>query len=110
MVDCVPNLMTETTKSGFHTTNWTLVQSAAVDSRGPTADSPRALSTLSQTYWHRVYAFIRRNAYDPDHSQDLTRCRLREIGREDGHVCRRPVHVRTSAAPQVSALIARGDH
>ena len=72
MVDCVPNLMTSAISSGFHTTRWTLVQAAAIDSTEPTADSRRALGSLCQTYWHPVYAFIRRNGYDPDQSQDLT--------------------------------------
>jgi len=72
VVDCVPILMTGAQTSGFHTTRWTLVQAASGDSRGLTGDSRRALSTLCQMYWHPVYAFIRRNGYDPDQSQDLT--------------------------------------
>jgi hypothetical protein len=27
---------------------------------------------LFHTYWRPVYAFVRRNGYDPDQSQDLT--------------------------------------
>src|SRR6188768_2363788 len=69
IVDCVPNLMTGAIPSGFQTTRWTLVQAAA---ENPTVDSRRALATLCQTYWHPVYAFIRRNGYNPDQSQDLT--------------------------------------
>ena len=69
VVHCAPNLMTGSISSGFQTTRWTLVQAAAVN---PTGDSRRALSTLCQTYWQPVYAFIRRNGYDPDQSQDLT--------------------------------------
>jgi RNA polymerase sigma-70 factor (ECF subfamily) len=61
--------MTGASSSGFQTTRWTLVQAAAIN---PTGDSRRALSTLCQTYWQPVYAFIRRNGYDPDPSQDLT--------------------------------------
>jgi hypothetical protein len=61
--------MTGSISSGFQTTRWTLVQAAAVH---PTLDSRRALSTLRQAYWQPVYAFIRRNGYDPDQSQDLT--------------------------------------
>ena len=38
----------------------------------PTADSRQALATLCQTYWHPVYAFVRRNGYDREQSQDLT--------------------------------------
>jgi len=69
VVHCVPNRMTGASSSGFQTTRWTLVQAAAIN---PTGDSRRALSTLCQTYWQPVYAFIRRNGYDPDPSQDLT--------------------------------------
>jgi RNA polymerase sigma-70 factor (ECF subfamily) len=58
-----------TRTSGFHTTRWTLIQSAALN---PTTDSRQALEMLCQTYWQPVYAFIRRNGYDPDESQDLT--------------------------------------
>jgi len=57
------------TKSAFKTTRWSLIQAAAID---PTGASRQALSTLCQAYWHPVYAFIRRNGYDPDQSQDLT--------------------------------------
>jgi len=53
---------------GFQTTRWTLVQAAAVS---PTTDSRQALATLCQTYWHPVYAFIRRNGHDRDQAQDL---------------------------------------
>jgi RNA polymerase sigma-70 factor (ECF subfamily) len=55
--------------SGFHTTSWTLVRAAAAH---PTADSRQALAALCQAYWHPVYAFIRRNGYDRDQSQDLS--------------------------------------
>lgn len=69
VINCVPNLMAGASTSGFHTTSWTLVQAAAVD---PTADSRRALAALCQTYWRPVYAFIRRNGYDRDESEDLS--------------------------------------
>jgi RNA polymerase sigma-70 factor (ECF subfamily) len=61
--------MPDMTKSGFQTTRWSLVQAAASD---PTGVSRQALSTICLAYWHPVYAFIRRNGYDPDQSQDLT--------------------------------------
>ena len=64
MVDCVPKIMPGITKSGFVKTHWSLIQAAAID--------PTALNTLCQAYWHPVYAFIRRNGYDPDQAQDLT--------------------------------------
>jgi len=36
------------------------------------ADASDALARLCETYWHPVYAFIRRNGHDPDKAQDLT--------------------------------------
>ena len=69
VINCVPNNMSVSPSPRFDTTSWTLVRAAAVN---PTADSRQALGTLCQTYWHPVYAFIRRNGYDPDQSQDLT--------------------------------------
>jgi DNA-directed RNA polymerase specialized sigma24 family protein len=53
--------------SRFQTTSWTLVRAAA----HPTADSRQALATLCQASWRPVYAFIRRNGYDRDQSEDL---------------------------------------
>jgi len=69
VVDCVPITMPDMKKSGFHTTHWSLIQAAASD---PTEASRHAMSTLCHSYWHPVYAFIRRSGYDPDQSQDLT--------------------------------------
>jgi len=69
VINCLPKNMAGAPTSGFHTTSWTLVQAAAVN---PTADSRQALATLCQVYWHPVYAFIRRNGYDRDQSQDLS--------------------------------------
>jgi DNA-directed RNA polymerase specialized sigma24 family protein len=68
MLDCVPNNMSGAATSGFNTTSWTLVRAAAAH---PTGDSRQALATLCQAYWHPVYAFIRRNGYDRDQSEDL---------------------------------------
>jgi DNA-directed RNA polymerase specialized sigma24 family protein len=67
--DCVPSMMSGMATSEFNTTSWTLVQAAAIH---PTADSRQALASLCQIYWHPVYAFIRRNGYDRDQSEDLT--------------------------------------
>jgi RNA polymerase sigma-70 factor (ECF subfamily) len=55
--------------SNFHTTSWTLIRAAAKVS---TARSQDALASLCQTYWHPVYAFIRRNGYDREQAEDLT--------------------------------------
>ena len=62
-------MMSEIAMSEFSTTSWTLVQAAAIH---PTADSRQALASLCQIYWHPVYAFVRRNGYDRDQSEDLT--------------------------------------
>jgi RNA polymerase sigma factor (sigma-70 family) len=51
----------------FRTTSWSLILAASDQSgRG------EALARLCETYWHPVYAFIRRNGHDPDKAQDLT--------------------------------------
>jgi len=69
VIDCIPHNMSSVATSGFHTTSWTLVRTAAAH---PTVDSRQALAALCQAYWHPVYAFIRRNGYDRDRSQDLS--------------------------------------
>jgi RNA polymerase sigma-70 factor (ECF subfamily) len=61
--------MPDVPTSGFHTTSWTLVAAAADH---PDENSREALARLCQTYWQPVYAFIRRNGYDSDQSQDLS--------------------------------------
>jgi DNA-directed RNA polymerase specialized sigma24 family protein len=68
VIECRPISMSDSPISGFHTTSWTLVQAAAVQ---PTTGSRDALARLCQLYWHPVYAFIRRNGYDRDQSQEL---------------------------------------
>jgi RNA polymerase sigma factor (sigma-70 family) len=53
----------------FVTTQWTVVLSAA------SSDTPRAraaLENLCQTYWHPLYAYVRRRGYSPEDAQDLT--------------------------------------
>ena len=69
VIDCVPNVVISMPTFGFQTTHWTLVQAAA---DFPTPDSHQALAALCQTYWPPVYAFIRRNGFDQDQSQDLS--------------------------------------
>ena len=69
VIDCVPNHMSSSASPRFDSTSWTLVRAAAVN---PTAESRQALATLCQTYWPPVYAFVRRNGYDREQSQDLT--------------------------------------
>ena len=69
MLNCVPSMMSAMSTPEFHTTSWTLVQTAADH---PTTDSRQALARLCQIYWHPVYAFIRKNGYDRDQSEDLS--------------------------------------
>jgi RNA polymerase sigma factor (sigma-70 family) len=52
----------------FHTTQWTLVFSAAADD----ADAESALNALCERYWYPVYAFIRRQGHDATEAEDLT--------------------------------------
>ena len=51
------------------TTHWSVVMAAG------TADTSRArdaLARLCQTYWHPLYAYVRRLGYSPHDAQDLT--------------------------------------
>jgi RNA polymerase sigma-70 factor (ECF subfamily) len=68
VIDCVPDIILPM-PSGFHTTSWTLVQSAAAAHEGPSRD---ALGALCQAYWPPVYAFIRRRGYETEEARDLT--------------------------------------
>jgi RNA polymerase sigma factor (sigma-70 family) len=40
--------------------------------RRDTASAHDALARLCQTYWHSLYAYVRRRGYSPDDAQDLT--------------------------------------
>jgi RNA polymerase sigma factor (sigma-70 family) len=53
----------------FITTHWSIVLSAKDQ------DSPRsvdALEILCRTYWHPLYAYVRRRGYSPADAEDLT--------------------------------------
>jgi DNA-directed RNA polymerase specialized sigma24 family protein len=53
----------------FETTQWSLVLAAA----GNDSHAAReALSSLCQTYWYPLYAYLRRRGLDPDDARDLT--------------------------------------
>jgi len=52
----------------FHTTQWTLILSAAADD----AEAGSALNALCQSYWYPVYAFIRRQGHGAPEAEDLT--------------------------------------
>ena len=69
LLDCVPRMTGDVSRSGFKTTSWSMVLAAAVE---PGARAEPALAALCQQYWRPVYAFIRRNGYLIDQAQDLT--------------------------------------
>jgi len=53
----------------FATTRWTIILRAAQD------DSPEALAALTEVcrgYWYPLYAYVRRQGFDPHTAQDLT--------------------------------------
>jgi len=52
----------------FHTTQWTLVFSAAAND----SESRPALNALCEAYWFPVYAFIRRQGHGAAEAEDLT--------------------------------------
>ena len=56
-------------RSLFVTTHWSVVLTAA---RSETTRARAALENLCQTYWHPLYAYVRRRGYSPEDTQDLT--------------------------------------
>ncbi len=69
MKDPDPNAPTPRCPAGrFLTTHWSVVLAAK------SASSPKrtqALSTLCETYWFPLYAFLRRNGYDAARAEDF---------------------------------------
>jgi RNA polymerase sigma-70 factor (ECF subfamily) len=55
--------------SAFVTTHWSVVLTAG---RSDTTRAQDALSKLCQTYWHPLYAYVRRLGNSPPDAQDLT--------------------------------------
>jgi RNA polymerase sigma-70 factor (ECF subfamily) len=55
--------------SSFATTHWSLVLAAGKDA---SASAEEALTSLCQTYWYPLYAYVRRQGHQPDDAQDLT--------------------------------------
>ena len=53
----------------FVTTHWSVVLTAG---RRDTARARDALARLCQTYWHPLYAYVRRVGHSPHDAQDLT--------------------------------------
>jgi len=56
-------------EKGFVATRWSVVLQAGRES-SPQAGA--ALETLCRTYWYPLYAFVRRQGYQPHDAQDLT--------------------------------------
>jgi len=52
----------------FETTRWSLVLAAA----GNDSQAREALSSLCQTYWYPLYAYLRRRGLDAEDARDLT--------------------------------------
>jgi RNA polymerase sigma-70 factor (ECF subfamily) len=56
-------------QSAFVTTHWSVVLTAG---RNDTTRAEDALANLCQTYWHPLYAYVRRRGYSTEDAQDLT--------------------------------------
>ncbi len=56
-------------RPAFVTTHWSVVVAAG---RNDTARARDALARLCQTYWHPLYAYVRRLGHSPPDAQDLT--------------------------------------
>jgi RNA polymerase sigma factor (sigma-70 family) len=56
-------------RAAFVTTHWTAVVAAG---RADASDARAALEHLCQTYWHPIYAYIRRSGQPPEDAKDLT--------------------------------------
>lgn len=54
-------------KHRFATTRWSIVLAA---SHRKTSESDSALETLCQSYWYPLYAYVRRQGYQPAEAQD----------------------------------------
>lgn len=64
----------------FITTEWSRVLAAR---DGSDSDARCALETLCQTYWYPLYAFVRRQGYEPDEARDLTQAYFAELLEKD---------------------------
>ncbi len=53
----------------FATTRWTIVLRAAVEN---TPEANAALAEVCRGYWYPLYAYVRRQGFDPHTAQDLT--------------------------------------
>ena len=58
------------------TTSWTQVLAAR---DAPSSESRQALEALCQAYWYPLYAFVRRQGFDPEESRDLTQAYFAQL-------------------------------
>ena len=58
----------ELTGAAFRTTHWSVVLQAGKEDGPASAD---ALERLCRSYWHPIYAFLRRRGYSPHEAEDL---------------------------------------
>jgi RNA polymerase sigma factor (sigma-70 family) len=64
-----PAAVTGAARMQFTTTHWSVVLAAG---HCETARSAQALEALCRTYWHPLYAYVRRRGYAEHEAQDLT--------------------------------------
>ena len=69
MSDKIPKYSTPSDDGRFATTHWSLIMAA---SDSASAQHEPALSTLCQTYWFPLYAYLRRRGYDSHEAEDYT--------------------------------------
>ena len=62
--------------SKFATTRWSIVVSAG---HKASPDSQRALTSLCETYWYPLYAYVRRRVPDMNEAHDLTQAFFAEL-------------------------------
>lgn len=60
----------------FATTSWSMVNRAA---EPESVETKSALSTLCQSYWYPLYAFVRRKGYSKADAEDLTQAFFTEL-------------------------------
>jgi len=81
-----------TTGTGFRTTHWTLVLTAARADAGTAARD--ALARLCSAYWYPLYAFCRRQGRPPHDAEDLTQEFFARLLAKHGLASVRPEHGR----------------
>jgi len=69
MTNEIPKYSTPPGAGQFATTHWSVILAA---SDSASAQHESALSTLCQTYWFPLYAYLRRRGYDSHQAEDYT--------------------------------------